>query len=579
MNSNFYELFTSIQAVFWVVLFFGGSIFVHELGHFLAARACGLKVDRFSIGFGPRIWTWHRNGVEYCLSLIPFGGYVGLPQLADMRAIEGKRSSKALPEVTYFSKALVLVMGAFFNCIFAAFLAGILWAVGQPVSEAEETLTIGYVVSTFADGLPSPAAEAGLCPGDRVLAVDGEPVIGFTDILNRIVMGIERNAADQPSVTLTVERGGTVFEQTLTPRVVPVYEGSEDVIRRIGIHPAYALRVGEVLEDSPAAKGGLRVGDEITAVDGMPLWSMMALVDHLQQKRDVPVALAVRRQEGAVETLTITPMARPYTQPLLQVKSGELELKLLPLGKEAHLLEATDPLEGFSIFEVSDPEAAGLGMGDKIFGMGSLGDPLTMAKALKDFEGDAVELLVARENGMAELVRFPGPFEVAVVPPKAQTVIGFVHEMPYKMAHVSIWEQFKRSFTMTFSVLKSLVSPRSDIGLQHLMGPPGMVRTLHAFSLTDFRLLLAFVVLMNINLAILNLLPIPVLDGGHLLFATIERVTRRRLPVGLMRRIQEIFMILLFGMMLYVSFFDVKRCSKDHELEKKQEVFQNYFLK
>src|SRR6185312_15993769 len=100
-------LLHSIWSIFLVVLFFGGSIFVHELGHFLAARRRGVHVERFSIGFGPAIWSWRgRDGVEYRLAWFPFGGYVLLPQLADLRAIEGKAEVDVarLPAVGYASK-------------------------------------------------------------------------------------------------------------------------------------------------------------------------------------------------------------------------------------------------------------------------------------------------------------------------------------------------------------------------------------------------------------------------------------------------------------------------------------------
>src|SRR3954468_24930531 len=96
-----HTLLSNVWSIFLVVIFFGGSIFVHELGHFLAARRRGLKVDRFSIGFGPKIFAWKgKDGVEYRLSWLPLGGYVSLPQLADMRAIEGTPSAdvKRLPE-------------------------------------------------------------------------------------------------------------------------------------------------------------------------------------------------------------------------------------------------------------------------------------------------------------------------------------------------------------------------------------------------------------------------------------------------------------------------------------------------
>ncbi|HLS27130.1 MAG TPA: site-2 protease family protein, partial [Opitutales bacterium] len=158
-----FEFFTSnIWPIFLIILFFGGSIFVHELGHFLAARRRGLVVERFSIGFGPKIVSWKRNGVEYRLSWLPLGGYVALPQLADMGAIEGatERDPEKLPPLTYSDKMIVSVMGAVFNVIFAFLLAFIIWFTGKPTSEDALSTSVGYVVPTFTlpDGeiVPSP---------------------------------------------------------------------------------------------------------------------------------------------------------------------------------------------------------------------------------------------------------------------------------------------------------------------------------------------------------------------------------------------------------------------------------------
>ena len=145
------SLFSSLWSIFLIVVFFGGSIFVHELGHFLAARRRGVKVTRFSIGFGPAIWKWTgQDGVEYRLSWIPLGGYVALPQLADMAALEGEsEQTEPLPPISYGTRMIVFAAGAFFNVLFAFVLATILWGVGQPTSEELSTTRIGYIARTI----------------------------------------------------------------------------------------------------------------------------------------------------------------------------------------------------------------------------------------------------------------------------------------------------------------------------------------------------------------------------------------------------------------------------------------------
>jgi regulator of sigma E protease len=129
---------------------------------------------------------------------------------------------------------------------------------------------------------------------------------------------------------------------------------------------------------------------------------------------------------------------------------------------------------------------------------------------------------------------------------------------------------------MTFNVLKSLISPTSNIHLNNLMGPPGIMRVLHTFSSIDIRLVMGFTVLLNINLAILNLLPLPILDGGQIAFATINRFRRTPLSPRFVRGLQEIFILLLFGMMIYVSFFDIRRWKSDYDSQK-QNALNTFF--
>ena len=160
-----------------VVLLFNLLIGVHELGHFLAARWRGLKVDRFAIWFGKPIWKKKINGVEYALGWIPAGGYVALPQMATMEAIEGKPEDAAaeapLPNVSPLDKIIVAFAGPLFSFALAFFFAVIVWGVGKPVNGSDNSTTIGWVDQT------GPAWQAGLRPGDTILEIDGKPVKHF----------------------------------------------------------------------------------------------------------------------------------------------------------------------------------------------------------------------------------------------------------------------------------------------------------------------------------------------------------------------------------------------------------------
>src|SRR5882672_7218102 len=147
-----------------VVLLFNLLIGVHELGHFLAARWRGLKVERFAIWFGKPIWKKKIGGVEYALGTIPFGGYVSLPQMATMEAIEGKSDTpvEQLPNVSPLDKIIVAFAGPLFSFLLAIVFAVIVWQVGRPRSEADQTTTIGWV------DLNGPAWKARLRQGDTI---------------------------------------------------------------------------------------------------------------------------------------------------------------------------------------------------------------------------------------------------------------------------------------------------------------------------------------------------------------------------------------------------------------------------
>jgi hypothetical protein len=231
------SLFSNLWSLSLIVLFFGGSIFVHELGHFLAARRRGVKVTRFSIGFGPAIWKHTaKDGVEYRLSWIPLGGYVALPQLADMAAIEGESDVEAekLPPITYTTKLVVFAAGAFFNIIFAFALATILWFAGRPAPEYLATTRIGYVIPTLklADGseAPSPAAAAGLKANDLIRQVDGRPVQDWNQFKSALVLGTGTQQDGQRVVRAGHRAGRTAPRYhrqpaTLRRRALPHHRG------------------------------------------------------------------------------------------------------------------------------------------------------------------------------------------------------------------------------------------------------------------------------------------------------------------------------------------------------------------
>jgi regulator of sigma E protease len=420
-------------------------------------------VARFSIGFGPKIFAWRgKDGVEYRLSWLPLGGYVALPQLADMHAIEGGADVdvEKLPPLSYGTKMLVFAAGAAFNVIFAFLLASIVWFVGQPTSAELDTTKIGLVMPTIAlpDGssVPSPAFEAGFQAGDVILAIDGNRVSNWPDLQQTLFASGGRSADGRPRAVFTIARGGETLELTVYPRLA-----GDERMRRIGIAPAEEFIVYEVTPGSPAARAGLRPNDQIVALDGLPVLHSIVFVDHLRNNVDRPIALTVLHA-GRRITLFVPPRTR-----------------------------TENPAE-----------------------------------------------------------------------------LGLTFKSGFKIVYPDPFTQLADNAVMTFRVLAGLINPQSDLGVSKLSGPVGIVRIFRVTAQSDIRLVLWFTILVNVNLAIFNLLPVPVLDGGHMLFATIGRLRGRALPASFIMTTQSVFIVLIFSLILYVSFFDVRRLVRDARSER-----------
>ncbi|HSU56512.1 MAG TPA: RIP metalloprotease RseP [Candidatus Dormibacteraeota bacterium] len=435
-----------------VLLLFNLLIFVHELGHFLAARWRGLKIDRFAIWFGKPIWKTKINGVEYALGTIPAGGYVSLPQMATMETIEGKSETpgEALPPISPLDKIIVAFAGPLFSFLLALAFAVVVMVVGRPVSEAETTTIIGYVEKD------SPAEKAGLKPGDKILEVDGERVTKFGGMGDSVTWRIVRSEGD--IVPIKVERDGKVLEFKPAPTKDDTKFWQRKSLRQIKIGPAESAVVAKVAPDGPAAAAGLQPGDQILEINGNKLYSPAGVGEYIE--------------------------GHP---------SEKLNLNIMRSGR---------------CFEVS----------------------LTPEKP--------------------------------VSPPDEKPRLGIVWDGNGKMTltHPGAIEQVNASVNAMIETFGALFARHSDIKPQHL---GGAVKIMDVYarlfsSEQGWRLALWFSVLMNVNLAVLNMLPIPVLDGGHILLALIEGIRRRPLSGRIVSVVQTGCAAALIMFMLYIAFYDVQ---------------------
>ena len=440
-----------------IMTLFNIIIFVHELGHFLAARWRGLQVDRFQIWFGKPIWKKTVNGVQYGLGWIPAGGFVALPQMAPMEAIEGGAADgedrPPLPPISAMDKIIVAFAGPLFSILLALVCALLVSKVGKPRDFIPET-RLGYVETG------SPAHKAGIRAGDRVLEINGKPVDGFQGSLDSIFESIVLSRGDK--IRFVVEREGAAEPLTF----VSGFEQAEtrwfqrSGLREVGIAPAGRVVVKSVSKNSPAKEAGIIPGDELLSVDGETLYSIPQLSGHMKDRGWKPVQLVVKSPEGSLRTVTVAP-----------------EKPVNPKG--------LDPMIG-----------------------------------------------VAWDDST---------------------------QVDTRIVHPGVLEQVGDSARMMWVTLSSLLSPKSSIGVDQLTGPVGIAKVQYQMLQTEngWRRILAFMVLFNVNLAILNMLPFPVLDGGHITLAVLEKISGRPVRARPLEIIQTACALALISLMLYVTSKDV----------------------
>ena len=279
-----------------VVLMFGASIFVHELGHFLVALWRGMRVEAFAIGFGPKIWGQIRNGIEYSVRWIPAGGFVRLPQMITSPALEGgdRPGAEPLPPASPLSKILVAVAGPAMNVVFAFVVATLIYFTGLPV--AVNPAVIGHV---------NPDSEEyalGIRDGDRLVEVAGKPVESWEDV-NAIVM-----VSRLDTLPVVLERGGQRTAYELQAAINSIID-----LKMLNLDPQDHPVVREVMRDSAAEAVGLKPGDTVLEFAQVPIAGREQFIKLIQQRPNKPTELVVQRG-GETLTLTITPRLNPGTQ-------------------------------------------------------------------------------------------------------------------------------------------------------------------------------------------------------------------------------------------------------------------------
>jgi regulator of sigma E protease len=420
----------------------GVLIFVHELGHFLAARRHGVRVLTFSLGFGPKILKVKRGDTEYCISAVPLGGYV---KMAGENP-EDPRSGQPdeFLSKTKWQRFQILFAGPAMNILLAVVVTAIvlgIQGVRQPVF-----LDGPALIGSVAPG--SPAEKAGLTRGDRVITISGDQIATWKDL--ELAIGLRRPNRD---MSVTVLRNG----QNLTTNVVPVAEGRYEV-SDIGVYPDANPVVLRVLTGDRAEQAGFKAGDIILSVNGERMATRMQLIDVISRSANKTIEVTVRR-DGGDQTITATPDQR---------------------GSRGWLgVELSEPMKSFK----------------------------------------------------------PGPFEAVR--------LSVVHNI--------------ESSGIIFRTLAGLFTGETSV--RQLQGPVGIAQLSGESAQEGFITLLSLMAMLSINLGILNLMPVPVLDGGHILIMALEGIARRDFSMQVKEKMLLAGFVVLMMLMVTVIYNDLTRIS------------------
>jgi regulator of sigma E protease len=539
-----------VGSLWALLLLIGPLIFVHELGHLVAAKLVGVKATRFSIGFGPALFKFRIGETEYRVGPIPLGGYVSLLGHSPHEQIPESEADRALSAKPLWARIFVLAAGPIANFILPLALYFVYFLGHTALAPA--------VVGTVIDD--SAAAAAGLQQGDRVVAMDGRDVRSWVDMSQRVA------ASPGEEVRMQIERDGARFDRFVTPRKIVRRNrlGVVEAMGRLGVTRVfYAPQVGIIDRESTSYQEGLRTGDVITSVNGEPVETTEALTRMLEMSGDSQIRLTYLRARPVSGRFATFLWYESRHAQLLPRKENYFKTGLLPANTFIRSVEAGSPAE-----------VAGIKVGDRLLSVE--GQDFTKWEYL-------TERLVQRQEEPLDLrVQSPGGAIRTVT--VRQKVVGW--RDIYKQDRKRLWfgarphakmalseaEPIRGRFTyavgsavdetlnvmgMTWTVLRQMLTFQrgmEDIG--SVIGLLDVAGTAAEQGPTQFMFLMA---LLSINLGFVNLLPIPILDGGHILFFSIEAIRRRPLEQRAREITSAIGLMIILLLLLVAARNDIMR--------------------
>lgn len=445
--------------IIYFAITIGILVFIHEFGHFAAAKLSGMRADVFAIGFGKRLFGWNRKTgftfgelpkdfdgeghTDYRLSLLPLGGYVKIAGMVDESMDTSFAESEPKPyefrAKPVWAKIFVITAGVLMNLLLAWLIFwGANFFQGKPITP---TTTIAFVE----DG--SPAAQSGFESGDKILSINGKSINNWEDLRAQIFI----NTLGE-NLNVKLERDGKVENLLVDRKLIPDDESTALYLIPQGVKPG----IGDVLKDSPAEKSGLKPGDILLSLNGTPLHSSKQATELISANAGKEIQLIVRREKE------------------------ELNISVTP-GEDAKIGVAIGPV----------------------------------------FMGETQ-------------MRTYGAFE--------SVYYG--------------WKDIEKMTALTFSMIGKVFT--GDVEFKKAFGGPIKIAQIAAKSAdSGMANFLYFLALLSLSLAILNIMPFPVLDGGHLVMIIVEAVIKREIPIKIKMAIQNTGLVLLLLLMAFIIYNDI----------------------
>lgn len=528
------------------VILIGILIFVHELGHFLAARMGGVGVLKFSLGFGPKIFGKKIGETEYVLSWIPLGGYVKMLGESGTEELPPEDEKRSFTKQPTWKRLLIVFAGPFFNFILAVVIFAIVYMYGIP----NLTPVVGPMPAD------SVAREAGIISGDKIISINDKK-ISFWDEIDPII-----KESGGHEVKVVFKRGSEEKTVMIKPKLSKVKNifGSEETTYLIGISPASNVLaiIGEMQPDSAAKTAGLAAGDKIISINDQKInyWDEIRPIITASKGNDVEIVVQRGNEEKTIKV-------KPKLSKVKNMIGEEENTYLIGISAAGSIHTVIGDLPSDSA-----AKEAGLLSGDRIISVNDkkIAHWDEIKQVISESKGGEIKIIVQRGDeqktfvvktkmsGKRNILNKDESIHRLGISPASNEVIE--RKNPIRAVASSLdktWELSKLTVVAVVKMVEGAISPRT------LGGPIFIAQVAGKQVKEGIVPFIIFMAVLSVNLGVINLFPIPVLDGGHIFFYLIEMVTRREIPVKVREISQQIGFVVLLMLMLFVIMIDIER--------------------